>query len=152
MITHSSLDFRNVIDRLVIWCKHRRASREVEGLSEADFSVIARDLNLSPGDLEAAARKSGDRAVNLSRLFGVLGIDGAEILRTEPSVMRDMERVCALCPATARCDRDLRKGAFRRTYREYCANSATIDALPAADDHGSCGRHVRGTESPEFSG
>lgn len=152
MITHSNLGFRAAIDGLVIWCKHRCAPRELAGLSEADFSAIARDLHLSPGDLEAAARKGGDRAINLSRLFDVLGLDGAEILRTEPSVMRDMERVCALCPATARCDRDLRKGIFRQTYNEYCPNRTTINAFPVADDHGFCGRYARPTESPEFSG
>jgi hypothetical protein len=44
-------------------------------------------------------------------------------------VMRDMERVCAVCPAAARCGRDLRVGHARWTYREYCANSPTIEAL-----------------------
>jgi hypothetical protein len=129
MTVLSHLNFREVIDRFVTSYKHRRDLRELAGLGETEFSAIARDLRLSPGDLETVARSDGCWSPNLGRLLDALDIDGAEAMRTEPAVMRDMERVCAVCPATARCGRDLRAGHSRWTYKEYCANSPTIEAL-----------------------
>jgi hypothetical protein len=129
MAAHSHLNFREVVDRFVTSCKSRRDLRELAGLDDANFSAIARDLRLSPRDFEAVARNDGRWSANLGELLDSLGIDRAEAIRTEPAVMRDMERVCAVCPAAARCGRDLRVGHARWTYREYCANSPTIEAL-----------------------
>ncbi|MBN9004962.1 MAG: hypothetical protein J0H40_06065 [Rhizobiales bacterium] len=129
MTIHSNFVFRSAIDRFVVWRKHRRDLRELADLGEVDFSAIARDLCISPGDLETVVKNGTGRAANLGLLLGLLGIDGAETLRTEPAVVRDMERVCAGCPSIAKCSEDLHAGVSRWTYRKYCANSITIDAL-----------------------
>jgi hypothetical protein len=131
MTAHSSFAFRSAIDKFVIWRKHRRDMHDLADLGETDFCAIARDLRLSPGDLEIAVRNDGGQAANLGGLLDSLGIDAAKILQAEPAVMRDMERVCALCPAVSRCSRDLHAGISRYTYRQYCANESTIDALGA---------------------
>ena len=56
MITHSSFAFRSAIDRFAAWRKHRRDLHDLADLGGGDFYAIARDLRLSPGDLEAVAK------------------------------------------------------------------------------------------------
>jgi hypothetical protein len=135
--------FRAAVDKFAVWRRRRRDLRDLAGLGQSEFSAIARDLRVSPDDLEAAAKNGSGNAANSARLLDALGIDSIGMLRAEPAVMRDMERVCALCPATARCGRDLRAGTSRWVYREYCPNRATIDALE--DFQFSCRRGCRVT-------
>ncbi len=44
-------------------------------------------------------------------------------------VLRDMERVCALCHHKRECDRDLAAGTSAGHYEGYCLNAPTIGAL-----------------------
>ena len=62
-------------------------------------------------------------------MLAALGIDQDDLTRTEPLVLRDMERVRALCSEMRRCDRDLAAGTSAAHYQEYCANAHTIDGL-----------------------
>ena len=62
-------------------------------------------------------------------MLAALGIDQDDLTRTEPLMLRDMERVCALCSQKRRCDRDLAAGTSAAHYQEYCANAHTIDGL-----------------------
>ena len=59
----------------------------------------------------------------------MLGIDEEALARTQPLVLRDMERVCALCTHKGQCDRDLAAGTAAEHYEEYCLNAPTIDVL-----------------------
>jgi hypothetical protein len=132
MTARSNPTICTMVDRLTVWRRHHRDLRELAGLGDAEFSAIAHDLRLSPADFEMLAREGNGQTANLGRLLNALGIDDAAMIRAEPAVVRDMERVCAMCPATARCARDLRAGTSGLTYREYCPNSGTIDALEPA--------------------
>ena len=58
-------------------------------------------------------------------MLTALSIDQDDLARTEPLVLRDMERVCALCSQKRRCDRDLAAGTSAAHYQEYCANAPT---------------------------
>ena len=66
---------------------------------------------------------------NCRRLLKALGIDEADLSRTEPLVLRDMERVCAMCAHKRQCDRDLAAGTSAEHYEGYCLNASTIDSL-----------------------
>ena len=44
-------------------------------------------------------------------------------------LLRDMERVCALCHHKAQCDRDLADGAAAENYYGYCGNASTLESL-----------------------
>ena len=44
-------------------------------------------------------------------------------------VLRDMERVCAMCASKRQCDRDLAAGTSAEHYEGYCLNAPTIDSL-----------------------
>jgi len=62
-------------------------------------------------------------------MLTALGVDQEALARTEPLVLRDMERVCSLCNHKRQCDRDLAAGTAAAHYEEYCGNAPTIDGL-----------------------
>jgi hypothetical protein len=111
------------------WLKHRREVKEMCRCDTGEFARIAQDLGLTPGDLNTLVRQSPHAADELPKLLKALGIDEKAIARTQPLVLRDMERVCASCQYKRQCDRDLAEGVSAQNYEEYCGNAPTIDAL-----------------------
>lgn len=111
------------------WLRHRRELSEVRRMDTTEFDRIAGDLRVSPGELDTLVRRGPHAADELPRLLKVLGIDEADLARTEPLVLRDMERVCALCASKRQCDRDLAAGTSAEHYEGYCLNAPTIDSL-----------------------
>ena len=122
-----------VIEHLITtfsgWLKHRREMSDIRQLSSSEFDRIASELKVSPDDLNELVRKGPHAADQLPKLLDVLGIDEQALKRTEPLVLRDMERVCALCHHKGECVRDLASGVAAERYEDYCANAPTIDRL-----------------------
>jgi hypothetical protein len=121
-----------VIDSFADWLKHRQELSEIRQLDRGDFDRIAQELQVSAGDLEELVQKGPHAADELPHLLKALGIDEASLARTQPLVLRDMERVCALCGHKAQCDRDLVAGTAAEHYEGYCLNAPTIDRLNQA--------------------
>ena len=111
------------------WLKHRRELKEMREMDAASFNQIAGDLRISSADLEALVRQGPHAADELPKLLKALGIDEAALARTQPLVLRDMERVCALCHSKKQCDRDLAAGTSAGHYEGYCLNAPTIELL-----------------------
>ena len=111
------------------WLKHRRELNEMRQLTVTDFCRIANDLRLSPAELMELVRRGPHTAAELPRLLEALGISAQDLLRIEPLVALDMERVCALCGHKRQCARDLASGASAEHYQEYCLNAPTIAQL-----------------------
>jgi hypothetical protein len=118
-----------LIDLFADWLKHRQAIREIRGLDSGEFAAIAHDLRVAPAELDALVRQGPHANHELPKLLMALGIDEKALSRTEPLVLRDMARVCALCQQKSRCDRDLHAGTSPEHYADYCLNAPTIDAL-----------------------
>ena len=95
-------------------------------LSRAEFDRIAADVEISPGDLDEVVRRGLNASEELPLLLKALGIDKVKLDRTQPLVLRDMMRVCALCAQKTECDRDLVAGSAAEHYRSYCPNAPTI--------------------------
>jgi len=115
----------NAINLFGDWLKHRQEMRELRD----DFVRIARDLCVSPAELDAVVRQGPHASDELPRLLKVLGIDQATLSRTQPVLQRDMVRVCASCGQKALCNHDLDAGASAQHYEEYCPNAPAIDEL-----------------------
>jgi len=115
----------NVINLFGDWLKHRQEMRELRD----DFVRIARDLCVSPAELDAVVRQGPHASDELPRLLKVLGIDQATLSRTQPVLQRDMVRVCAACQQKALCNHDLDSGTLAQRYDEYCPNAPAIDEL-----------------------
>jgi transcriptional regulator with XRE-family HTH domain len=111
------------------WLTHRRELNEIRQMDRADFDRIAGELRVSPGELDMLVRQGPHAADELPKLLKSLGIDEASLARTEPMVLRDMERVCALCRHKPECDRDLAAGTSAEHYEGYCLNATTIAGL-----------------------
>ena len=118
-----------LIDTFAEWLKHRREFGELRELDDATFNQIASDLRIGPDELTALVRQGPHSADELPKLLKALGIDQEKLARTEPLVLRDMERVCSLCHHKRQCDHDLAVGTSAARYHQYCLNAATIDAL-----------------------
>lgn len=118
-----------LIDLFGDWLKHRQEIREIRGLDSGEFASIAQDLRVTPADLDALVCQGPHAADELPKLLKALGIDEKALSRTEPLVLRDMARVCALCRQKARCDHDLDAGTSPTHYADYCLNAGTIEAL-----------------------
>ena len=98
-------------------------------MDAANFGRIASELRMSSADLEALVRRGPHAADELPKMLKALGVDQADLARTEPLLLRDMERVCALCNHKRQCDRELAAGTAAAHYEEYCGNAPTIDGL-----------------------
>ena len=122
-----------VFDALVTtfndWLKHRRELNELRQLNTQEFDRIAGELRVSPGDLNELVRQGPHAADELPLMLKALGIDEDSLVRTQPLVLRDMERVCALCHHKGECIRDFAAGTAAEHYEEYCPNAPTIDVL-----------------------
>jgi hypothetical protein len=111
------------------WLKHQREMRELRNMNSGDFARIARDLCVSPAELDAVVRQGPHASDELPRLLKVLGIDEAILSRTQPVLQRDMVRVCSACQKKALCNHDLESGTLAQRYDEYCPNAPAIDEL-----------------------
>jgi transcriptional regulator with XRE-family HTH domain len=122
-----------VFDALVTtfndWLKHRRELNELRQLNTQEFDRIAGELRVSPSDLNELVRQGPHAADELPIMLKALGIDEDTLARTQPLVLRDMERVCALCHHKGECVRDFAAGTAAEHYEEYCPNAPTIDVL-----------------------
>ena len=118
-----------LIDTFGDWLKHRRELKEMREMDAGNFGRIASELRMSSADLEALVRRGSHAADELPKMLKALGIDQEALARTEPLVLRDMERVCAMCNHKRQCDRDLAAGTSAAHYEQYCGNAPTIDGL-----------------------
>ena len=117
------------------------ASRELDALTPAEMSSIARDLKLSRSSLrELAAQEKGEPHL-LVRMLRSLH------KKMPPSgdvLTRDMQAVCSLCGSKGRCNRELATGTAAANYRKFCPNTFNLDLLPekdssfASDHRGGC--------------
>ena len=121
-----------LINKFGDWLNHRRELGEIRQLDRTDFDRIAGDLRISSNDLDQLVRQGPHAADELPKMLKALGIDEADLARTEPLVLRDMERVCAVCHQKRQCDRDLAAGTSAEHYEGYCPNAPTIEGLGQA--------------------
>jgi transcriptional regulator with XRE-family HTH domain len=126
-----------LVNTFTDWLKHRRELSELRQLNTVEFDRIASELRVSPADLNELVRQGPHAADELPKMLKVLGIDEEALARTQPLVLRDMKRVCALCADKRECDRDLAAGTAAEHYKGYCLNASTIASLdqnrPRAD-------------------
>src|SRR3954451_1784034 len=96
----------NAINLFGDWLKHRQEMREIRDMNSGDFARIARDLCVSPAELDEVVRRGPHASDELPRLLKALGIDEATLSRTQPVLQRDMVRVCGACQQKALCNHD----------------------------------------------
>ena len=121
----------SLIDLFARWLQHRRDIADRCACDATEYALIARDLGLSPSELDQLVRRGPHAADELPKMMAVLGLDARAIARAQPLVVRDLQRVCALCEQKKQCERDLAAGTAAQHYKEYCLNAPTFDSLGA---------------------
>ena len=119
----------SVIDLFARWLERRREIAELCTCDAIGREKIAIDLGVSPDELDQLVRRGPHAADELPKMMAALGLDAKAIARAQPLVMRDLERVCALCEQKKQCGRDLAAGTAAQHYKEYCANADTLATL-----------------------
>lgn len=113
-----------MIDLFGNWLKQRRELNELMELER-----VARELNVAPAELGMLVRRGSQGANELPEMLTALGIYETAVWRAEPTLLRDMERVCSFCTHKRRCHQELAAGTAATNYVEYCGNADTIDIL-----------------------
>jgi transcriptional regulator with XRE-family HTH domain len=120
----------NAIAQWMVKYRYARGIRnEFMNCSAEDVARIARELKINPTELAALAKKGPDAADLLQKLLIALGVDPNGLAHDDPLVMRDLQRLCITCGYKRQCEFDLASGAITETFREYCPNAYTLDAL-----------------------
>jgi hypothetical protein len=107
----------------------RRALNELAACPPNELRRIASDVGLSGNDLRQLCGRDHRAAELLPRRLRLLGLDADYVRHAEPTLFRDLARVCASCPASRRCARDLTHGDVQAGMSTYCLNGPSIDLL-----------------------
>jgi hypothetical protein len=111
------------------WKQSRATFFQIEGLEGAELSRVARDVGVNSSELRTLAGKWPDSADLLSQRLAALQLTEDAVARFEPGVLHDLQRVCTLCDEKRRCGHDIDRDPSDPTWRRYCPNTETLDAL-----------------------
>ena len=111
------------------WWSNRKELQAFDALGSEGRAALARDCGLAEDTLARIVLRGAHAGEELARVLPAAGLDSANIRRTRPDVMRDMEVTCSACAAAKKCQTDLKRGVAWARRREYCPNAHTIASL-----------------------
>ena len=111
------------------WWTRRATLRELDRCDDLELERILHDLNVTKAELSAAVTRGAYPKLLLPEMLQAHGISPAGLKAQHPAVEADLRRVCAQCTETRRCRHELDADTAATSYREFCSNSATIEAL-----------------------
>ena len=106
----------------------RQDRRQLRDVSDHEVARMARDVGLSSFDFCEIVRLGPD-AGQLARRMAALHIDIDKISRRDVALVRDMQRLCALCRHKSRCDMHLIIDPENAVWRQYCPNERFLAEL-----------------------
>jgi uncharacterized protein YjiS (DUF1127 family) len=126
-------DHRSVLDAIASWVRNYRQAMglrsELANCTAEEVALLARDIGLSAEELMSAAAKGPHAADELPKLLRALGVDPRKLASDDASTLRDLQRICIHCGHKGECRHDLAAGTAARSYRDYCPNAMSIEAL-----------------------
>ncbi len=115
------------------WVKRYRQAiglrRELADCGPEEVAAIARDIGVSPQELEYFASKGPHAADELPKLLRALGVDPQKLTAGGRTTLRELQRICITCAHKNRCQHELAAGTAASHYHEYCPNAMSIDEL-----------------------
>ena len=90
---------------------------------------MAKDIGVTPSQLEELVRKGPDSANLLKRMLVALHVDPKIIAEIDPLIMREMKWLCITCSNKKRCEHELAKSTATEHFHEFCPNAVSIDEL-----------------------
>ena len=94
---------------------------------------MAHDAGVTTGEFHQLVRRGPRSADLLLKRMAALDLDKNEVVKLEPHVFRDLQRVCTMCEQQGRCRYDLMHDPNNPEWKHYCPNAETLndlDALP----------------------
>ena len=116
--------FQRLASRLGEWRKWRAERDELNALGCETANRLLAECGLTVDDLD---RMTNPKARELlPEMMAALGVpDDARSLASR----HDLERTCGACGEWRRCESALAVGTAIDTWREFCGNADTLDAL-----------------------
>jgi hypothetical protein len=115
------------------WVKRYREAiglrSELANCGTEEVASLARDIGVSVEELNFAIQKGPHAADELARLLRVLGVDPQKLVRQDPVVVRNLERVCIACSSKGECRHELAVGTAAANYKSFCPNALTLNEL-----------------------
>jgi len=125
-----------VLNAVAEWVSKYRAAigayLEHGQCSPDEVRQTASDLGVSANQMRELMNKGPGAADLLQTLLLALNVDPQEIAKTNPAVMRDLQRLCITCSNKKQCAHELAQGTAAEHFRGYCPNAFTLDTLFAA--------------------
>jgi hypothetical protein len=90
---------------------------------------MAKDIGVTPSQLQELVRNGADSANLLKRMLVALHVDPKVIADMDPLVMREMKWLCISCSNKRQCEHELAKGTAAKHFQKYCPNAVSIDEL-----------------------
>jgi hypothetical protein len=129
--------FYVMLNSIADWVTRYRSAAGCTGdfgsCSAEEVGWVAKDLGLSVKDLRELASKGPHAADLVQKMLIALKVDPQVIAKSDPPVMRDLQRLCINCTDKKRCTGELKDGTAAEHYHEFCPNALTLDAL--FDEH-----------------
>jgi hypothetical protein len=129
--TYPTVEF--VLDAIAGWInKYRHAISAHDAFdrcSPDDMRQIVQDLRVSADELRALATNGPGAADLLQKMLVALHVDPDALAKTNPGVMRDLQRICITCSQKSRCQHELAEGTASEHFRKFCPNAFTLEAL-----------------------
>lgn len=129
---------RHTVQQILSWFaqgfEHATESDVLAGLSDEEIEALAGDCGISPHQLLALVKAGPHAADEMPAMMRALNIDPAEVEYRMRRVFRDMQITCAQCQSKETCRQHLRQGKAEQTFRDYCGNADTLNALRANPD------------------
>ena len=122
---------RSPFKRLAQWWRDMTAPPLEMEVGRNEAARIAADAGLTVPELDSVRHMGTEAAYPMYRRLASLGLDEQEIVRAEPAVLQDLQRVCSLCADKSECRHELKQDPNDTTWQTYCPNMATFEALEA---------------------
>ena len=103
-------------------------SEELDKCSPDDVREISKEMGVPVNELRNIIDAGPGGADLLMKMLAALNVD-PQILNRYPAVMRDLQRLCAVCAHKGQCVHELAEGSAAEHFQEFCPNAHTLDAL-----------------------
>lgn len=118
-----------VVETLKRWNARLAGMRELNALDSRQCEALAADAGISVARLMSLTKRGPDASDEMWHMLKALPLDAKSLEQKYPDVFRDMSIICAECSLKSQCRSQLRAGRIGVTYRDFCPNAPTIDAL-----------------------
>ena len=94
-----------------------------------EVARMAKDIGVTPSQLQELVRKGPDSANLLKKMLVALRVDPKIVAEIDPLVMREMKWLCMTCNNKKRCAHELARGTATEHFHEFCPNAVSVDEL-----------------------